>query len=70
MQYFKGQSAPVVQDLQGLLQVFRAKEEVSRAEVDICGILCKEVAGQRGHLPAQARRLLPDPPEQGKADVQ
>ena len=34
MLYFKGQSAPVVQDLQGLLQAFRGKEEDARAEVE------------------------------------
>ena len=34
MLYFKGQSAPLVQDLQGLLQAFRGKEEVARAEVE------------------------------------
>eukprot|EP00434_Breviolum_minutum_P042861 symbB.v1.2.038169.t2/scaffold5856.1/size23381/1 len=32
MLYYKGQSAPLVQDLQGLLQAFRVKEEDARAE--------------------------------------
>ena len=33
MQYFKGQSAPLALDLNGLLQAFRGKEEGARAEV-------------------------------------
>ena len=34
MHHFKNQSAPVVPDLQGPLQVLRSKEEVARAEVE------------------------------------
>ena len=34
MLYFKGQSAPLVQDLQGLLQAFQGKVEVAGAEVE------------------------------------
>ena len=49
----------MVQDLQGLLQAFRGKEEVARAEVEAFMEHCaKEVADKRGHLPAQATSTL------------
>ena len=73
MEYFKGQSAPVVPDLQGRLQVLRGKEEVARAEVETFMEHCaKRRQTKEGTYQLKRRRLLPDvrdPPEQGKADV-
>ena len=73
MLHFKGQSAPVVPDLQGLLQVFRSKEEVARAEVETFMEHCaKRWQTKEGTYQLKRRRLLPDvrdPPEQGEADV-
>ena len=73
MHYFKGQSAPVVPDLQGLLQVFRGKKEVARAEVKTFMEHCaKRWQTKEGTYQLKRRRLLPDvrdPPEQGEADV-
>jgi len=64
----------MVQDLQGLLQVFRGKEEVARAEVETFMEYCaKRWQTKEGTSQLKRRRLLPDvrdpPPEQGKADV-
>ena len=57
--YFKGQNAPLVLDLHGLIQAFRGKEESARGwGRGIYGTLCKEVADQRGYLPAQASSTL------------
>ena len=73
MLYFKGQSAPLVQDLQGLLQAFRGKEEVARAEVEAFMEHCaKRWQTKEGTYQLKRRRLLPDvrdPPEQGNAGV-
>ena len=73
MLYFKGQSAPLVQDLQGLLQAFRGKEEDARAEVEAFMEHCaKRWQTKEGTYQLKRRRLLPDvrdPPEQGNAEV-
>ena len=73
MRYFKGQSVPVVLDLQGLLQLFRGKEEVARAEVETFMEHCaKRWKTKEGTYQLKRQRLLPDvrdPPEQGEADV-
>ena len=53
---YKCQCAP--QDFKGFLHAFRGKEEDARAEVEVYGILRKEVADKRGHLPAQATTTL------------
>ena len=60
MLYYKSQSAPLVQDLQGLLQAFRGKEEDSRAEVEAYMEYCTKrwQTSKRGHLPAQATSTL------------
>ena len=66
MLYYKGHSAPLVQDLQGLLQAFRDKEEEARADIQAY----MEYCAKRWQL--KRRRLLPDvrdPPEQEEADV-
>ena len=61
MHYFKGQSAPVVPDLQGLLQVFRGKEEVAHAEVETFMEHCaKRWQTKEGTYQLKRRRLLPD----------
>ena len=68
--YFKGQSAPMVLDLHGLLQAFRCKEEGARAEVEAFMEHCaKRWQTKEGTYQLQRRRLLPDvrdPPEQGR----
>ena len=73
MLYYKGQSAPLVQDLQGLLQAFREKEEDARAEVEAYMEYCaKRWQTREGTYQLKRRRLLPDvrdPPEQGNAEV-
>ena len=73
MLYFKGQSAPLVQDLQGLLQAFQGKEEDARAEVEAFMEHCaKRWQTKEGTYQLKRRRLLPDvrdPPEQGNAEV-
>ena len=73
MQYFKGQSAPMVLDLHGLLQAFRCKEEGARAEVEAFMEHCaKRWQTKEGTYQLKRRRLLPDvrdPPEQGNADI-
>ena len=73
MHYFKGQSAPVVPDLQGFLQALRGKEEVARAEVETFMEHCaKRWQTKEGTYQLKRRRLLPDvrdPPEQREADV-
>ena len=73
MEYFKGQSAPGVPDLQSRLQVLRGKEAVARAEVETFMEHCaKRWQTKEGTYQLKRRRLLPDvrdPPEQGKADV-
>ena len=73
MLYYKGQSAPLVQDLQGLLQAFRGKEEDARAEVEAYMEYCaKRWQTREGTYQLKRRRLLPDvrdPPEQGNAEV-
>ena len=73
MLYYKGQSAPLVQDLQGLLQAFRGKEEDARAEVEAFMEYCaKRWQTREGTYQLKRRRLLPDvrdPPEQGNAEV-
>ena len=72
MQYFKGQSAPMVLDLHGLLQAFRCKEG-ARAEIEAFMEHCaKRWQTKEGTYQLQRRRLLPDvrdPPEQGNADI-
>ena len=61
MPYFKGQSAPLVQDLQGLLQAFRGKEEVARTEVETFMEHCaKRWQTKEGTYQLKRRRLLPD----------
>ena len=66
---FKGQSAPVVPDLQGGYRF----SEVARAEVETFMEHCaKRWQTKEGTYQLKRRRLLPDvrdPPEQGKADV-
>ena len=73
MQYFKGQSAPLALDLNGLLQAFRGKEEGARAEVEAFMEHCaKRWQAKEGTYQLKRRRLLPDvrdPPEQGNADI-
>ena len=73
MLYFKGQSAPLVLDLQGLLQAFRGKEADARAEVEAFMEHCaKRWQTKEGTYQLKRRRLLPDvrdPPEQGNAEV-
>ena len=73
MLYYKGQSAPLVQDLQGLLQAFRGKEEDARAEVEAYMEYCtKRWQTREGTYQLKRRRLLPDvrdPPEQGNSEV-
>ena len=73
MQYFKGQSAPMVLDLHGLLQAFRCNEEGARAEVEAFMEHCaKRWQTKEGTYQLKRRRLLPDvrdPPEQGNADI-
>ena len=61
MQYFKGQSAPMVLDLHGLLQAFRCKEEGARAEVEAFMEHCaKRWQTKEGTYQLKRRRLLPD----------
>ena len=73
MLYFKCQSAPLVLDLQGLLQAFRGKEADARAEVEAFMEHCaKRWQTKEGTYQLKRRRLLPDvrdPPEQGNAEV-
>ena len=73
MLYFKGQSAPLVLDLQGLLQAFRGKEADARAEVEAFMEHCaKRWQTKEGTYQLKRRRLLPDVrdlPEQGNAEV-
>ena len=67
--YFKGQNAPLVLDLHGLIQAFRGKEESARAEVEAFMEHCaKRWQTKEGTYQLKRRRLLPDvrdPPEQG-----
>ena len=61
MEYFKGQSAPGVPDLQSRLQVLRGKEEVARAEVETFMEHCaKRWQTKEGTYQLKRRRLLPD----------
>ena len=73
MLYYKGQSAPLVQNLQGLLQAFRDKEGDARAEVEAYMEYCaKRWQTREGTYQLKRRRLLPDvrdQPEQGNAEV-
>ena len=73
MLYYKGQSAPLVYDLQGLLQAFCDKEEDARAEVEAYMESCaKRWQTREGTHQLKRRRLLldvRDPPEQRNAEV-
>ena len=73
MLYYKGQSAPLVQDFKGFLHAFRGKEEDARAEVEAYMEYCaKRWQTREGTYQLKRRRLLPDvrdPPEQENAEV-
>jgi len=73
MLYYKGQSAPLVQDFKGFLHAFRGKEEAARAEVEAYMEYCaKRWQTREGTYQLKRRRLLPDvrdPPEQENAEV-
>ena len=59
--YFKGHTAPWVNDLHGLLQAFRGKEAGARAEVEAFMEHCaKRWQTKEDTCQLKRRRLLPD----------